>query len=66
MRIEGVKRMIIIFQAAIALQSLLFALEASIPWCRSLLPLGGSHVSQTGIVMAIAVALFEATTLIYG
>lgn len=58
--------MIIIFQAAIAIQSLLFAFEATIPWCRTLLPLGGSQVSQTGIVMALAIATFEVIALIFG
>ena len=58
--------MIIIFQVAIAGQSLLFALEAAVPWCRSLLPLGGNQVAQTGIVMAIAVATFEMSTLMLG
>ncbi|MEA3038713.1 MAG: hypothetical protein QOE79_1226 [Sphingomonadales bacterium] len=48
-----------IFQLAIAMHTLLFALEAGISRCRLVLPLGGSPIAQFGIVMAFAAAAFE-------
>jgi hypothetical protein len=40
---------------ALAVETLLVCLEGAVPRCTHLLPLGGSHLSQQGLVLGLAV-----------
>lgn len=51
--------MLSIVRLAAAIDVLLIVLEASFPGTRWLLPLGGSHIAQLGIVLGLAFLLIE-------
>lgn len=48
-----------VVRIALALETLLVCIEGVVPAARRILPLGGSHLAQLGLVLGVAIALAD-------